>query len=123
MRSAQGMPQLRQAERQECDKPKGKGQPACCPLEGPPCPGAVCTAFLGGKWPKHREDERMEKVTRSEGFLKPLISHGSGGNSSASSTDGSARGLGRGDCALGSELGEPQGGRLTQQAIMVGLPC
>lgn len=54
-------------------------------MEGPSCPSAVCMAFLGRKWPKHRE-ERMEKVTCSQGFLKPLISCG-GGSGSASSAE------------------------------------
>lgn len=122
MRSAQGMSQA--GRETGVWQAKGKG-PACCPLEGPSYPGAVCMAFLRGKWPKHGEDERMEKVTHSESFLKPLISCGSssGSSSSANPTEGSIRGLGRGDCTLGSEVGEPQDGRLTQQAIMVGLPC
>lgn len=67
---------------------KGKG-PALRPTEGPSCPGAVCTAFLGGKWLKHRE-ERMEKVTCSEGFLKPLIS--CGGSASSPEAPGARQG-------------------------------
>lgn len=110
------MSQVRWAERRECGQPKRRGQRAALWRALP-----VLVLCVQHSWEGNglsTEMKRMEKVTCSEGFLKPLIS--CGGNSS---TKGSARGLGRGDWALGSELREPQGGRLTQRAIMAGLPC
>lgn len=86
-------------------------------MEGPSCPVLFVQHSSEGNGLS--TEERMEKVTCSEGFLKPPISCGG----SSASSPRSARGLDRDDCVLGSELREPRGGRLTQQAIMVGLPC